>query len=254
MTENENESGVIDALDNSEVAQVEEQKSETEAAESAETQEQNNAEGEAKKKRPSGFHRKISRLEQENANLQAKLAELSTAKHGNEEPVIDNFENWNAYNDARLEWKIDQREKQKSLEAEKIEQQKAKEAANQTWQDRIDALPEQYDDYEGVVGRAFNGVHLNDAVIDALRESGPEVVFKIADDSELIDKIKKLSPAQAIKEIIKIESELSKPTVKVSKSPEPINPVRGSSRTTVNLAQLSADEHARLRYPHLFRK
>ena len=247
----ENESGEILAVDNP--VTVESGEVATPETEAVETEEQT-AEGEAKKRRPSGFHRKISRLQEENARLAAQIAEISKAKQGNEKPVIDNFTTYDEYTEALTDWKVEQRFTERESKAKEFEQIKQKEAANQSWEEKVDSLPDAYDDYEFVVGRAFNNIRLSETVIDAAKEAGPEIVYHIAKNPQLTERIVNMTPAQAIREIIKIESELSKPTVKISKSSEPITPVKGTSKTTVRLDNLDTDSYIAQRHPHLFKR
>lgn len=253
----ENESGDIVAVDNSnEVAEVVEQEAQAEAPLAGENPE-NKTEGEVKRKRPSGFHRKISRLEQQLADVTARLAEKETPSSNDAEPQIDNFPTWDAYNSALITHRtnkgIAEALEKRDQSNKKIQEAKQKETENQTWQEKIDSLPEEYDDYEEVVGGAFNNVALSQVVIEAAKEAGPEVIYKIANDKQLTEKIKSMTAAQAIKEIIRIESELSKPSVRVSKSSEPITPSRGTTRTSIDLTKLNGDDYGRQRYPHLYK-
>jgi len=257
----ENDSGAPLAVDNSnEVAEVQvveqlldAEEPKTETAESVEKQE-NNTDGEVKRKRPSGFHRKINRLEQENAQLAAKLAKLETPQVTNEKPIIDNFATYDEYTEALTDWKVEQKLVNRDKEARNIEIEKQKAKEQQTWQEKIDSLSDDYEDYEEVVGSAFNNVQLDQAVIDAAKEAGPEVIYKMAQNKELAAKIAKMSAVQAIKEIVRLESELSTPTVKISKSSEPIKPGRGTAKTTVKLESLDTDSYIMQQHPHLFGK
>ena len=64
-----------------------------------------------------------------------------------------------------------------------------------------------------------------------------------------------MTPTQAIKEIAKLEAQLqNKPTVKVSKSSEPITPVKGRATSVVNLESMESQDYIKQRYPHLFKR
>jgi len=182
------------------------------------------------------------------------LAQYQNPRDKSEKPVIDNFKTYDDYTEALTDWKVEQKLINREKEAKKIQENKQKEVELQTWQERIDSLPDEYDDYEEVVGGVFNNVSLNQTVFDAAKEAGPEIIYKIASNPQLAAKIINMTPVQAIKEIVRLESELSKPIVKVSKSSEPIKPGRGTAKTTINLDALDTDSYLMQQHPHLFRK
>lgn len=262
----ENQPGEIEvALENpQEVTEVVEQTPEPEVTEPVETQE-NNTEGEkVKKPRNSGFHKKISRLEQQNAELAARLAELSKpATVSTEKPNIDNFDSFDAYNEALLDWKVDQKERERE-ERVKQEQEKQKQVAKQneaksSWEQKIDALDESYDDYEEVVGK-YNNVNVRHEIIQATAESdlGPQIRYHLAKNPDILESLNNDTASSLViyKKIAELETKLSaKPTVKVSKSSEPITPVRGTAKTVVKLdGSTDADTWIAARHPHLYGK
>jgi len=260
----ENESGDIVAVDNSnEVAEVETQEQEVSEVETEQSEEQ--AEGEVKRKRPSGFHRKISKLEQQNAQLEARLAELSKSQTNSEKPNIDNFDSFDAYNEALLDWKVDQREaqrEQKIREQEEQKELKARESKALTeWEQKEEALGDDLEEYEELVAKNKN-TRFRQELIQATFESdlGPQIRHYLLKNPDELAKINKspseLSSFAIFKKVAELETKLSKPPVnRVSKSSEPITPVRGTSKTNVRLENITdADQWAATRYPHLFGK
>lgn len=262
----ENESGDIVAVDNSnEVTEVEEQKTpETEVTDPVEQEEQ--AEGEVKRKRPSGFHRKISKLEQQLAEKEARLANLEkrlTPQNSSERPNIDNFESFDAYNEALLDWKVDQRETLREEKAKEIEEQKeAKARESKTlseWEQKEESLGDDLEEYEELVAQNSK-TSFRQELIQATFESdlGPQIRHFLLKNPDELAKVNKaeLSSYAIYKKIAELETKLSKPPVnKVSKSSEPITPVRGATRTTVSLDKISdADQWIAARHPHLYGK
>lgn len=262
----ENESGDIVAVDNSnEVAQVEGQNPETGTAAPVETQEENNTDGEVKRKRPSGFHRKINKLEQQLAEKDARLADLEQKLKPQDElvePNIDNFYSHDEYNRAVIRYETNnilkiQREKaqeEKELQ-EKIEKENQ---VKSHWEQKVDALGESYDDYEDVIGK-YKNVNVRREIIQATAESdlGPQIRYYLAKNPEILNTInnENSSSLAIYKKIAEIEATLSKPSVnKVSKSSEPISPVKGTAKTAVKLDNLDTDSYIAQRYPHLYKK
>ncbi len=254
------ESGDIVAMNNlNEVEEVAEQ--ETPEIETTEKQEEQ-AEGEVKSKRPTGFQRKISKLEQQNAQLEARLAELSKPKVNSDKPNIDNFESFDAYNEALLDWKVDQREavrEQKIKEAEEQKEAKAREAKTLSeWEQKEDSLGDDLDEYEELVAKNSK-TSFRQELIQATFESdlGPQIRHYLLKNPEELAKVNtaELSSYAIYKKVAELESKLSiKPTVKVSKSSEPITPVRGTSKTAVKLDNLDTDSYIAQRYPSIYGK
>jgi hypothetical protein len=238
---------------------------ETESAEKPENQEENNANGEVKKKRPSGFHRKISKLEQQNAELAAQLAKLSqSATLDVKKPTLDDYQTYDDYVEALTEYKaaeiINRRDSEAAAKKEKEELAVKQKEVEQSWEDKIDALDESYDDFDEVMAKHQNTLFRQD-LIQAIRESdhGPQVQYHLAKNPDLLNKLnaKTISSFGIYKEISKIESELGnlkKPAAKVSKSSEPITPVKGMTKTAPKLENLDTHSYIAHRYPDLYKK
>lgn len=258
----ENEFGdIVASNDSAPVESVEVEVKEPEAPEAKVEITEEKTEGEeVRKKRPTGFQRKITKLEQENADLQAKLAEYS--KPLDTEPNIDDFPDFAAYNKAIVRFEAKQllkEEQERVVQAQ--EQQKIVEkqnAAKASWEEKIDALD--VDDYDEVINK-YKDVQIRKEIIQAMTESdlGPELTYYLAKNPDELSAINK-SPdeigAMAIyKKIAEIEQRLStKPAVKGTKSPAPITPVKGSSPTSVDDNDLDTDAFIAKYHPTLLKK
>ncbi len=250
------------AVDNSNQTETTEV-AKTEEAEGQEDQEENNTEGEVRKKRPSGFQRKISKLEQQNADLAAQLAKLSqSATLEVKKPTIDDYQTYDDYVEALTEYKasevLSKRDSEAVAKRENEELATRQREVEQSWEDKIDSLDENYDDFDEVMSKYKTTLFRND-LIQAVRESdlGPQVQYHLAKNPELLNRLnaKTISPFAIYKEIAKIESQItSKPAVRVSKSSEPITPVKGTARTSVNLKELDTDSYMAQRYPELMKR
>ena len=88
---------------------------------------------------------------------------------------------------------------------------------------------------------------------------GPRILYELASDDELADKLTKASTASALKMIGKLEAKFeakaeepakSKPVAVKSNAPAPINPLRGSSNSGTTVADsenLSFQDYRKLR-------
>ena len=108
-----------------------------------------------------------------------------------------------------------------------------------SWQTKLEAAKSELPDYEDMI--ASSDVVVSDQVRDAILESdvGPKILYHLAENPDVADKIGKMSLTSALRELGKLEARLEKapespkPTVKKSNAPQPINPIRGGSNVDV---------------------
>lgn len=265
MTE-DNLSGALAAAEESEkpvqeVAETEEAKEAPEQGDSSESLE-DKAEGEIRRKKPGGWHRKIARLERENAELAERLAAQSPSKAAfpEKKPKLEDYATYEEYNEALTDWKVEDRLRLRDEEQKKAAHAAEQQKAATSWQQKVDDLidsDDAYEDYEDVVGR-YRNVAVNPAIRQALAESeiGPKLAYYLAKNPDVFGEINDKTPYAVAKEMAKIEASLSnpKPAAKVSKSPPPITPVKGTGKTAVKLDALDTSSYIAQRYPHLLKK
>ena len=108
-----------------------------------------------------------------------------------------------------------------------------------SWQTKLEAAKSELPDYEDMI--ASSDVVVSDQVRDAILESdvGPKILYHLAENPDVADKIGKMSLTSALRELGKLEARLEKapeppkPTVKKSNAPQPINPIRGGSNVDI---------------------
>ena len=246
--------GAIDAVeDSNQEVQAEETNQGLEAAEVPETEqsEEQKTEGEeVKRKKPSGYMRKIAKLQRELAEERARNASQQPAvKTENlNKPQLTDYKTYDEYNEALTDWKVDQKLKSRDEEAKKQKEAEKQREATSTWEKKVDALGDEYADYEEVVGQ-YRDYHVNPAITQVLAESdiGPQLAYYLAKNPDKLEEINNKTPYAVAKEMAKIEASLNQPSVKVSKSPAPIRPVKGSSKSTVSLADVDTDTFISMR-------
>ena len=91
-------------------------------------------------------------------------------------------------------------------------------------------------DFEDMV--SSSEVAVSDQVRDAILESdiGPKILYHLAENPEIGDKLAKMSTINALREIGRLEAKLEAPTgsekpVSVSKAPAPIKPIKAMGST-----------------------
>lgn len=152
------------------------------------------------------------------------------------EQFVDAFE----YAEALADWSAEEAVKRSKQEEAEQKALAERQKVLDTWTKRLEAVKSELPDYEEMV--ASSTVQVNDAVRDAILESevGPRILYELAQNDELAEKISKASPITALREIGKLEAKFeaekaekkpeSKKTVSAkSNAPAPINPLKASS-------------------------
>lgn len=173
--------------------------------------------------------------------LEARLAELErktqpaaqpAAVEANEKPRPDQFSDAFEYAEKLAEWSA----QQAVIQLEKKEaERKAAEQKNQvitTWNQRLQAAKAELPDFDDMV--SSSDVQISDQVRDAILESdvGPRILYHLAENPELGQKLAGLSVAGALREIGKLEARFEKPAeqaktvVQKPRASAPISPIR----------------------------
>jgi hypothetical protein len=178
-------------------------------------------------------------------SLEARLAALegnrapNQAPESNQKPSPDSYKDAFEYAEALAQWsaenalaKREQEVKQKEVEAKRA-------TVIKTWQEKLEATKAELPDYEVMV--SSSSMSVNDTVRDAIVESdvGPRILYELASNDELAEKLSNMTTAGALKLIGKLEvqfekteepAKAEKKTVAAkSKAPEPIRPLRSTS-------------------------
>lgn len=172
------------------------------------------------------------------------------------EPKREQFEDYEAYIEARAEWKAEQavlrreatRQQQSAYEARATEAHKVTARYQQT----VEAARVELPDFDEVVEAAE--VPITDAIRDAILDSslGAKLTYHLAKHPEEVERISKLTPTQQVKAIGVLEATLSAP-VKTTKAPAPVRPIGSASASTKDLSKMSMDEYMAWRKTQGFR-
>lgn len=175
------------------------------------------------------------------SELEARLKELESQLQPKQvddgKPRPEQYSDAFEYNEALTEYKINQRMEQKEREAEQARLQEQKLIQAKTFAERELAVRAELPDYDDMI--ASSDVMISDQVKDAILESdiGPKIIYHLAENPEIAEKINKMSLVNALKEVGKIEARLEKvpeskaevKAVEVSKAPRPISPLKSMS-------------------------
>ena len=178
-------------------------------------------------------------------SLEARLAALegnkapTQAPEGNKKPTPDEFKDAFEYAEALADWSAEQALVRREQEVKQKEVEAKRETVIKTWQQKLEATKAELPDYEDMV--ASSNVTVNDTVRDAILESdvGPRILYELASDDEMAEKLSTMTTSSALKLIGKLEAQFEKTDVPAkaekktvaakSKAPEPIRPLKSTS-------------------------
>lgn len=176
-----------------------------------------------------------------------------------DKPKAENFDSHEEYVEALTDWKLEQREKAKEAKAQQEQIKKQHETQIQTFQDKVKSFAEKHDDFQDLM-EEVNDIPMSIAVQEGIvsSEFGPELMYELAKNRSEYERICKLAPIAAARELGKIEARLSKaaesetkPEIKVPKAPKPMTPVGAKSggpvKKTIFDPNISQREYERLR-------
>lgn len=158
---------------------------------------------------------------------------------GDVKPKPDDYKDAFEYAEALSEWSAEQALLRREQEVKQKEVEAQRQTVIKTWQQKLEATIAELPDYQEMV--ASSTVSVNDTVRDAILESevGPRILYELASDDEMAEKLSTMTTASALKLIGKLEAKFEKTEEPVkaekktvaakSKAPEPIRPLRSTS-------------------------
>ena len=153
-----------------------------------------------------------------------------------EKPRPDQFVDAFEYAEALADWSAENavmRARQEDVER-KIQEERNK--VIESWNTRVESTKSDLPDFDDMV--ASSDVVVSDQVRDAILESevGPRILYHLAENPEIAEKISKASLITALREIGKLEARFEKkepvevkPVAVKSKAPAPIKPLNATN-------------------------
>ena len=201
-------------------------------------------------KRFSELTKRAKQAEAEKQALEARLQELESKVAPapqqieqdilGEKPQASQFQDAFEYAEALAEWSAekalverDKQEQQRKIETERQEVIKS-------WTSKLEKAKAELPDFDEMV--ASSQVQVRDEVRDAILESdvGPQILYQLASDDDLAQRISSLPVNKALKELGKLEvqferkeapAEVKSEPVARSKAPAPIKPLTAGKGT-----------------------
>ena len=193
-------------------------------------------------KKKGGFQKRIDKLTREKAELEAKVASLTTPKKDEpaEEAAPDPlfFESQADYIAALVKFETKKAKEEAKAEivaeAKKEAEKKEVEAKTSTWQTRVQDAHKAHPDLAELLEQDLPvSPMVNDVLIES--EIGGELLYYLASNPDELAEISKKGPIAAAKALGLIEDRLLKtaekkpepPAVKVTQAKRPITPITG---------------------------
>lgn len=181
---------------------------------------------------------RATNAERERDELKAKLTPKPAATEDAPKPVVTDYADAFQYAEDLAEWTAENVLKERDkADAKKVADAEAAKVTK-AWQKRVEATQKEMPDYADTV--AASEVMISDPVRDAIIESeyGPKILYLLATDPAVAEKLSGLSILGQLRELGKLEAKFEKPEPKVEtdpkpvierpRAPAPISPVRGT--------------------------
>lgn len=236
-----------------------------------------------KPKKKGGFQRRIDKLNAAKADAQreadywkgvalkaqkggvddsSKNDKVETPKAASDgKPNPDSFDTHAEYVEALTDWKTEQKLKEREEKAHQAKLQTEQERLIKAHSDRVTAFAADKEDWDEVL-ESVEDVRMSPTVQELLisSENGPELMYELAKNRAELERICKLAPLAAARELGKIETRIgakaspeekkTEATKKLTKAPKPIEPVGGTKGTVAKSIydpNLSQAEYERIR-------
>lgn len=171
--------------------------------------------------------------------MEMALAEKQTATP-KEEPKRESYRDDEAYLNAHIEHLAEQKAAEKLAQRERMqkEQLEAEERDKraEAFESRAESVRKNNIDYDDVISdaRLHRADTVSNAMVDFIADSdiGADVLYYLGKNIKESQRIAELSPTKAVKELVKIESELASKPQRQTKAPPPISPITSNSGNT----------------------
>lgn len=168
------------------------------------------------------------------------------------QPKREDFDSLEDYLDAKADWKVEQKLRERDAKAQATERQRETrtqvEQNDRAWQERAAKAGERYADFEDVVF-GNEDLEISPAMAAAIKvtENGVDIAYHLGKNPAEASRIAKLDPVAQVWELGKLSATLN--TKPVSKAPPPVEPVKAGRSASNDLydPNLSTEQFIKLR-------
>lgn len=183
--------------------------------------------------------------EREAAYWRTMATQAASQAQTNEKPTPDKFNDYAEYVEALTDWKTEQKINER-LQQEG--QRRVEHTRAQTFEQRQAEFKAKAPDYDEVVGSSDAPVteHVSAALLDS--EVGPALMYHLAKNPQVLERLNRMTEAQANREIGRLEASLAQPApapaVKTTAAPRPASVLGSQGRgATLDPSRMSHEEY-----------
>lgn len=206
-------------------------------------------------KRLARERRKLERIERQREIEEAERRGRESAQAKPQDdapPKREDFDSLEDYLEAKADWKVEQKLRERDAKTEEIERQReAKNRAEQldrTWEERARTAAQRFADFHDVVTHNED-LTVTPAMAAAIKatENGIDIAYHLGKNPAEAERIASLDPVAQVWELGKLAATLT--TKPVSKAPPPVEPVKAGRSASNDLydPNLSTEQFIRLR-------
>lgn len=190
--------------------------------------------------------------------LQEQLSKIKPVESESDEPKEEDYESFEEFDQARVEHKAEKlaAEKERAFKQKQLAEQQHKlmQAKREEFESRKSQFRTEVSDYDERE-QSFNEIaayyqqKLGDnetlkAVGQYILESdvSPQIIYQLGSDPDVVDEIVGLSPIKAVRKLFELENAFSAKKPEKKQPPKPIESLKGKSKGTKTLANMSPEE------------
>lgn len=173
-------------------------------------------------------------LEQKVRDLEAKISPPEKTE-ADPKPEAGQFSDMFEYAEALAEWSADKRVREEKQKEAVYRAEQERQKVLDSWSSRVNDFRAKTPDFDDMVGSA--DVVVSNEVRDAIFESevGPQILYHLAENTDVAKKLAGMSAISALRMIGKLEAKFEETppvretAVKTSKAPPPISPIKATA-------------------------
>ena len=150
-------------------------------------------------------------------------------------PKAEDFDTHEDFVEALSDWKYDQRRAEDEAKVRETKVKSEFQKRTEAYSKQVEEFKNAHDDYADVLDDVAD-IIVSPAVHELIlaSEIGPQLTYELAKNREEFERINKLNPLQAAREMGKLEARLASESkgqaeIKTTKAPKPLSPIGGKS-------------------------
>lgn len=217
-----------------------------------ETTDEAKPKGKGFQKRINQLTRNVRELERALEMERASRQQASEKKEVKGEPKLEDYDDFGKYAKDVAKWEVAQVKGELTQKQAEEVQRVLVMKAQDDFRERLETFADTHDDFQELVEEI--GPLIKGAALETLMDSkhGPEIIYHLGKNPEEAERLSKLSPLAAAREIGRIEERLNSKSVKrTTNAPPPSKTITGSSPASTPLDKMDMKDFIKARRAQL---